>query len=76
MSEQRRLGRAHYNRHGYRPGIFGRCLDSAHGRELDRQAAIHGVVRRCARLFGRRMPWGEADETLRKRVFLAYWEGG
>jgi hypothetical protein len=76
MAQERLRTRQHYNRRGFRPGILGRCLDAAHGRELDRQAAIHGVVRKAARLFGWRMPWGEADEALRKRVFLAYyWEG-
>lgn len=65
----------YYNRHGYRPGILGRGLDATRGRELDRQAAIHGIVRRRALVLGWRMPWGEADETLRKRTFLAYWEG-
>ena len=61
-----------FNRRGLRPGIFGMSIDVATGKELDRQAAIFGVFRERARLFGFTMPWGQLDETLRKRVFLTY----
>jgi hypothetical protein len=55
-----------------RPGIFGQCIDSATGKELDRQAAVFQAERERATLFGWRMPWGQSDEALRRRVFLVY----
>lgn len=60
------------NHRGMQPGIYGNCIDSATGKELDRQAWVFGVRRNGARLFGWLLPWRQSDEALRKRVFLAY----
>jgi len=62
----------HCNRRHYRPGLFGSLLDSASGRELDRQGGIHGCSREPATLLGWSLPWGQRDETYRKRIFLHY----
>jgi hypothetical protein len=61
-----------YNRRWQRGGIYGNSIDSAAGKELDRQAWVFGVRRNGARLFGWLLPWPQRDETLRKRAHLAY----
>lgn len=61
-----------YNHRWQRGGIYGNSIDAAEGKELDRQAWVFGVRRNGARLFGWLLPWPQRDETLRKRVYLAY----
>lgn len=72
MITRRERDVARCNAQGYRPGIYGTCIDSASGKELDRQATVFGVKREPARWFGLAMPWWQSDEALRCRVFLAY----
>lgn len=63
---------AHCNRRYYRPGLFGSLLDGATSKELDRQGAVRGCSRAPATFLGWSLPWGQLDETYRRRIFLHY----
>lgn len=52
-------------------GLYARYIQESRGKELDRVAAVFGVTREPAIVFGRRMPWGQLDSTLRGRAWIA-----
>lgn len=62
------------NRRGARPGIIGMMLDVATGSALDRAASLYGMRREPAVWLGFKLPWGQRDETLRSRIWLAFQE--